>query len=252
MAAPLVAREAAWVIKDLAQYCAPAVAPFSATVKAWLNLVARRPPLGGAFERLAQRTLGKGFPTAERLRAPIEHSAVFVWQTMLQAPKSVNRAQFPVPTEWLKRASMPKLRVVCAWSTPVNVALVDSWACRKVSLKVRPFGGEVALRGGGNASGAYPLIDRIQDISPKTLEEKGFVVTDSLWVLEVEYEEIGAYPPAMTVSAQQRVGVVIELFDAGEPATSPQAAIQALPVAMDMLRLSVLQQPIQTPIVIRT
>ncbi|KYF79942.1 hypothetical protein BE11_41925 [Sorangium cellulosum] len=84
------------------------------------------------------------------------------------------------------------------------------------------------------------------------LEEKGFVVADSLWSVEVEYEEIGAYPPAMTVSAQQRVGVVIELFDAGETAISPQAAIQALPVAMDMLRLSVLQQPIQTPIVVRT
>jgi hypothetical protein len=251
-AAPLVAREAAWVIKHLAQHCAPTTAPFSATVKAWLNLVARRPPLTGAFERLAQRTLGQGFPTAERLRAPIEHSAVFVWQTMLQAAKSVNRAQFPVPAEWLKKASVPTLRVVCAWSTPVNIALVDSWACRKVSLKVRPFGGEAALRGGGNASGAYPLIDRRQDISPKVLEEKGFVVIDSLWVVEVEYEEIGEYPPAMTVSSQQRVGVVLELFDAGETETSPQAAIQAHPLAMGMLRLSVLQQPVQTPIVIRT
>lgn len=251
LAAPLVAREAAWVIKELAQHCAPTAAPFSATVKAWLNLVARRPPLTGAYERLAQRTLGRGFPTAERLRAPIEESAVFIWQTVLQAAKSVNRAQFPVPAEWLKKASMPTLRVVCAWSTPVNIALVDSWACRKVSLKVRPFGGEVALRGGGNASGAYPLIDRRQDISLKVLEEKGFIVTDSLWVVEVEYEEIGEYPPAMTVSSQQRVGVVLELFDAGETATSPQAAIQALPIAMDMLRLSVLQQPIQTPIMIR-
>ncbi|WP_437797173.1 S8 family serine peptidase [Sorangium sp. So ce693] len=252
LAAPLVAREAAWVIKDLAQHCAPTVAPFSSTVKAWLNLVAQRPRLPGAFERLAQRTLGKGFPTAERLRAPIEHSAVFIWQTMLQAAKSVNRAQLPVPAEWLRKASTPTLRIVCAWSTPVNSALVDSWACRKVSLRVRPFGGEAALRGGGNASGAYPLIDRLMDISPKVLEEKGIVAADAPWIIEVEYEEIGAYPPAMTVSAQQRVGVVIELFDAGENATSPQAAIQALPVAMDMLRLSVLQQPIQTPIVIRT
>jgi hypothetical protein len=108
------------------------------------------------------------------------------------------------------------------------------------------------LRGGGNARGAYPLIDRLQDISPKVLEEKGFIIADSLWVVEVEYEEIGEYPPAMTVSSQQRVGVVLELFDAGETAVSPQSAIQALPVAMDMLRLSVLQQPIQTPIVLRT
>jgi hypothetical protein len=97
LSAPLVAREAAWVIKHLTQHSAPTVPPFSATVKAWLNLVAQRPPLTGAFERLAQRTLGKGFPSAERLRAPIERSAVFVWQTMLQGARSVNRAQFPVP-----------------------------------------------------------------------------------------------------------------------------------------------------------
>ena len=81
---------------------------------------------------------------------------------------------------------------------------------------------------------------------------KRFTVTDEPWVVEVEYEEIGEYPPAMTVSSQQRVGVVLELFDAGENPTSPQASIQALPVAMDMLRLGVLQQPIQPRIVIRT
>lgn len=252
LAAPLVAREAAWVLKDLAQHCAPMSAPFIATVKAWMNLVARRPPLQGAFERLGQRSLGKGFPTAERVRAPLEHSAVFVWQTMLQAAKSVNRAQFPVPEEWLKKASAPMLRVVCAWSTPVNIALLDSWACRKVALKVRPFGGEAALRGGGSARGAYPLIDRLWPISLKALEGKGFAVANSPWVVEVEYEEIGEYPPAMTVSSQQRVGIVLELFDDCESPTSPQASIQALPVTMDMLRLAVLQQPIQTPITIRT
>lgn len=252
LAAPLVAREAAWVLKELARHCAPTSVPFSATVKAWLNLVARRPLLQGAFERLAQRSLGKGFPTAERVRAPLEHSAVFVWQTVLQAAKNVNRAQFPVPEEWLKKASAPMLRVVCAWSTPVNIALLDSWACRKVALKVRPFGGEAALRGGGTARGAYPLIDRLLPISLKALEEKGFVVADSSWVVDVEYEEIGEYPPAMTVSSQQRVGIVLELFDDSESPTSPQASIQALPASMDMLRLAVLQQPIQTPITIRT
>jgi Subtilase family len=252
LAAPLVAREAAWAFKHLAQHCPPGSAPFSATVKAWLNLVARRPTLQGAFERLAQRSLGKGFPSAERLLAPLERSAVFVWQTMLQSAGSVNRAQFPVPEEWLRTALAPMLRVVCAWSTPVNIALVDSWACRKVSLKVRPFGGALALRGGGNASGAYPLIDRRQPISIQALEEKGFAISDASWVIEVEYEEIGEYPPAMTVSSQQRVGVVLELFDDIESPTSPQASIQALPVAIDMRCLSVLQQPIQTPITVRT
>jgi hypothetical protein len=170
---------------------------------------------------------------------------------MLQGPKSVSRVQFPVPVEWLMKAGAPYLRVVCAWNTPVNIALVESWACRKVLLKLRPFGSDAALRGGGNADGGYPLINRLFDIQPHALTEKKFVISESLWIIEVEYEEIGEYPPAMTVSPQQRVGVVLELFDANEDPLSPQAAIQSLPVVADMSRLSVLQQPIQTPITIR-
>jgi hypothetical protein len=252
LAAPLIAREAAWAFKELARRCAPGTSPFSATVKAWLHLLARRPELPGAFEKLAQRTLGKGFPTAERIFVPDEKSAVFVWQTMLPAAKIVNRAHFPVPVEWLRKASAPVLRVVCAWSTPVNIALVDSWACRKVTLKVRPFGADDALRGVGNASGAYPLLDRGYGLAPATLGKKGFVVSDAPWIFEVEYDEIGEYPPAMTVSSQQRVGVVLELRDAGETPASPQPFVQALPVAVDMVRLSVLQQPIQPPVTLRT
>ncbi len=117
---------------------------------------------------------------------------------------------------------------------------------------MRPFGGDDALRGVGNASGAYPLLDRHYDLAPAALEEKGFSVSEAPWVFEVEYDEIGEYPPAMTVSSQQRVGVVLELVDMGETPTSPQAFVQALPVAVDMARLSVLQQPIQTAITIRT
>ncbi len=252
LAAPLVAREAAWAVKELAHRCAPGTSPFSATVRAWLHLLARRPPLQGAFEKLAQRTLGKGFPSAERILAPDEGSAVFVWQTVLAAPKSVNRAQFPVPVEWLRKAAAPALRVVCAWNTPVNIALRDSWACRKVSLRVRPFGGNAALRGLGNARGAYPMINRSYDLAPAALEKDSFVVSDAPWIFEVEYEEIGEYPPAMTVSSQQRVGVVLELTDEGETPTSPQPFVQALPVAVDMMRLSVLQQPIQPPVTIRS
>lgn len=252
LAAPLIAREAAWAVKELARRCAPGTSPFSATVKAWLHLLAQRPSLQGAFEKLAQRTLGKGFPSAERILTPNETSAVFVWQTMLPAPKIVNRAQFPVPPEWLKTASAPVLRVVCAWSSPVNIALRDSWACRKVTLKVRPFGAKDALRGTGNANGAYPLLDRQYDLAPSTLEKKNFVISDTPWVFEVEYEEIGEYPPAMTISSQQRVGVVLELMDAGEAPTSPQPFVQALPIAANMTRLSVLQQPVQPPVTIRS
>jgi len=119
LAAPLIAREAAWVVKELARRCAPGTSPFSETVKAWLYFLAQRDLLQGAFEKLARRTLGKGFPSAERILKPDESSAVLVWQTMLSAASIVNRAQFPVPLDWLKKASAPVLRVVCAWSTSV-------------------------------------------------------------------------------------------------------------------------------------
>jgi hypothetical protein len=250
-AAPLVSREAAWAFRELARHCGGQTVPFAGTIKAWMNLVAVRASLKGSFERLALRTLGRGFPTVKRLQQPFPSSAVFVWQTVLQAPKSVSRVQFPVPLSWLTKAGAPRLRVVAAWNSPVNAALVDSWACRKVSIKIRPFGAEEALRGGGTASGAYPLIDRDFDVHPSTLTARGYSPTDALWMLEAEYEEIGEYPPAMTISPQQRVGAVLELSDASEEPHSPQAYVQALPLAVGLDRLSVLNGPLQAPITIK-
>ncbi len=251
VAAPLVAREAAWMFHELARRCGGQTIPFAGTVKAWMALVAQRPKLSGQYERLASRTLGRGLPTAQRLHLPIDRSAVFVWQVVLQGPSAVARVQFPLPRDWLEHASAPRFRVVAAWNTPVNAALLDSWGCRKVGIKVRPFGATEALLGGGTAHGSYPLIDRAFDIRPSRLVEKGFEITDSAWVLECEYEEVGEYPPAMTVSNQQRVGVVVELWDDAEQPVSPQAFIQRLPVALELDRLSVLQQPFEIPIIIK-
>jgi hypothetical protein len=251
VAAPLVSREAAWVFRELVKHCGGQTVPFAGTIKAWMSLVAVRASLKGSFERLALRTLGRGFPSAKRLLQPLDASAVFVWQAVLQAPKNVSRVQFPVPLSWLSKAGKPRLRVVAAWNSPVNAVLVDSWACRKVSIKIRPFGATEALLGGGTASGAYPLIDRDFDIHPSTLTGKGFSPTDALWILESEYDEIGEYPPAMTVSPLQRVGAVLELSDASEQAHSPQAYVQALPLAVGLDRLSVLNQPLQAPITIK-
>jgi hypothetical protein len=251
-AAPLVASEAAWACHELARHTGHNTIPFAGTVKAWLHLVATRPPLSGAHERLAKRSLGRGRPSAQRLLSPSPDSAVFVWQTVLQAPKTVARVRVPVPLDWLKRAIEPKLRVVAAWNGPVNMALADSWACRKVGMRVRPFGGEEALRGGGGTHGGYPLIDRTFDIHPDRLAEKNFTIGDELWVLEAEYEEIGEYPPAMTMSPQQRVGAVIELLDAAASPVSPQSYVQALPIAAELDRLSSVATPLMTPILIRT
>ena len=251
-AAPLVAAEAAWVCQELARHCGQHTVPFAGTVKAWLHLVAQRPPLPGAHERLARRTLGRGFPSAERLRRARPESAVFFWQTVLQAAGAVSRVRIPIPLAWIKTAKQPQLRVVAAWNSPVNMALAESWACRKVGVRIRPFGAASALRGGGVAHGAYPLIDRSFDIDVDGLEEKGFSASEELWVLEAEYEEIGEYPPAMTVSPQQKVGVVVELVDSGDVSVSPQSFVQALPIAAELDRLSALVAPIMAPISIRT
>jgi hypothetical protein len=70
-------------------------------------------------------------------------------------------------------------------------------------------------------------------------------------VLEAEYEEIGDYPLAMTVSPQQKVGVVVELIDEGEAGLSAQSYVQALPISLELDRLSALGTPILTPITIR-
>ena len=249
--APFIAREAAWVFSELAKRCNGQTVPFAGTVKAWLNLVAWRTPLGGSFEQLAKVTLGNGYPTANRLWSPLPESSVFIWQTVLESPENASRVQLPIPLVWLRTAKAPRLRVVCSWNTPVNRALTGSWACRKVNIKIRPFGSNEALRGGGNAKGAYPLIDRNCDISINKLTSKNFVPSETPWVIEVDYNEIGEYPPAMTVSPQQRVGLVFEIFDDDEQPVSPQSAIQSLPFAADLVRLSVLHHPIKAPITIQ-
>ena len=159
--------------------------------------------------------------------------------------------QFPIPLVWIREATSPHLRVVCAWNTPVNIALANSWACRKVLLKIRPFGGPDALRGGGQSRGGYPLIDRDWEISLDALAKAGCEPSDDLWVLEVEYEEIGEYPPAMTVSPQQRVGVALEVYDNSQAPVSPQLAVQSLPLASELIRLSILDQRIETPITVQ-
>jgi len=115
-----------------------------------------------------------------------------------------------------------------------------------VNVKLRPFGADAALRGAGNAPGAYPLIDRTYEISPSHLIASGFSITDSSWVVEIDYEDVSEYPLGVTFSAQQRVGVAIELSDP-EGSESPQDAIQSLPVSAEMTRFSTLEVPVNTP-----
>lgn len=252
-AAPYVAREAAMAMAALRERCPPGTAPFAATVKAFLHLTANRPKLPKRLEDLAKRTLGVGFPRAQRLKAPPPESAVFVWQTALPQPRIEHRVQFPIPLTWLQTAKQPVLRVVCAWLTPVNDALADgSWATRAVTMHVLPFGRAAALRGSGITRGHYPLLDREFDLSPDALQAKGFELVDQNWVIGVSYQVLGPDMPAMAVQPVQRVGLVLELRDDSSEPVSPQSAIQALPIAAHLDVLPVYNSPVGVQISVQT
>lgn len=74
---------------------------------------------------------------------------------------------------------------------------------------------------------------------------------DDAWIVELSYTEIAEYYPAIEFSPQQRVSFAAELRDVAENPVSPQAAIQALPVALTMVRLG-LPVRIAVPIALRS
>ena len=72
-----------------------------------------------------------------------------------------------------------------------------------------------------------------------------------MWLLELSYEQIADYHLGMVFTPQQRVAFAIELFDNANNPVSPQVALQALPAAQTMSRLSIPPQSIKTPVVVR-
>jgi hypothetical protein len=255
-AAPIVAREAALLLRELQKYCPPGVDPFASTARAFLTLVSRHeapyPTLTPAARVLAKRTLGDGRPSADRLGSPSVGTAVFLWQGTLEGPGRGARVRAPVPRDWLNQASAPRARVVCAWNTPVNASAPNVWACRKISLQLRPSLDAAALPAVGKATGAYPLIDKTYDLSVKHLESLNVKLDIDELVLEVAYEEVAPYPPSMTIDEQQRVSIAWELFDDSVASVSPQVSVQALAVTGTMIRLGGMRQPIWSPIRIPT
>lgn len=71
-----------------------------------------------------------------------------------------------------------------------------------------------------------------------------------MWLLEFAYEEIAAYPPGLDFDPQQRVAFAAELVDFGQSQADPQPAIQSLPNAHLMNRLSIQPVPVRNPIII--
>lgn len=246
-AAPLLARETAFSLQKLQQVCEKGAQPFAVTVKAFLVLTATPPVGDDPVQELVSRTLGMGQASAERLESPVYGSGVLIWQGVLDGEDDIARVQIPVPGSWLKEADEPILRLVIAWDPPANVGVRNLWATRRVSARLRIHPDERALRPTLVKSHAsYPLLERIYNL------RRPAPIGGDLWLVELSYEQIADYHPAIEFPPQQRVAFAAELLDRGKKKVSPQPALQSLPIAQTMTRLTVPPSVSRLPIVLRT
>lgn len=253
-AAPMLAREAAFAFAALQRHCEQGAKPFAATAKAFLALTADPPSqISEAVRPLALRTLGRGTATSRRLGVAEPTSAVMVWQGVLAGPEDKARIQVPIPLAWMQEATKPILRVIAAWESPVNAAVEHIWAARRVECQLRQTPAGKALPPKGRNHPTYPLLDRLFDLSEhgaRKSNAEGPPDSD-FWILEVSYKEVAEYVATIDFSPHQRVGIAMELRDAAEVPASPQAALQALPQAVTMGRLTVPENRISNPIVVK-
>lgn len=251
-AAPLLARQVALTLKELQRFCPPGVRPFGVTAKAFLRITAVFPDLPPPVAALAERTIGCGRADPTRLGSPRPSSALFLWQGVIDGNNEIVRVQLPIPIDWLEEAVEPELRLVCCWDPPVNEATRDTWACRQVTARLRPGQDEKALLGRQQVrAGSYPLIDRVYNLAKNKLAKLKTPPGQSLWNLELAYEQIAEYYPAITFASQQRVAFAAELRDVGSEPLSPQESVQRLPTAMSMIRLGIPGTPLEVPIILR-
>jgi hypothetical protein len=246
-AAPLLAREGAFALRSLEGVCEPGAQPYAATVRAFLATTATEPVSDAAVAPLVKRTLGYGTAHAERLGSPRGETAVLLWQGVLEDKNDLARIQIPIPRDWLKEASGPKVRLIVAADVPVNAAVSQIWASRKLVARLRPHPEARALRGKLNAVDTYSLVGREYDLSRVDTDE----LDTDIWILELSYEEIADYLPSMAFPSQQRVAFAAELFDANKFQSSPQPFLQAMAFTKTMTRLSVPPSVARVPIVLR-
>jgi hypothetical protein len=249
-AAPLLARECAFTVQRLQRVCERGAQPFSVTVKAFLALTAAPPVDEEAVRELAERTLGRGRATAQRLDAPSAGTGVMIWQGVLEDEKDIARIQVPIPADWLGEATEPYLRLIVAWDPPVNAAVKHLWATRNVSAKLRMHPEAPAQRTSRlKPHGSYPVLERLYDLRklPANLTVEG-----DTWLIEIAYEQIAEYHAAMAFPPQQRVAFAAELLDRGPRKLSPQSHLQALAITKTMTRLTVPPTAARLPVVLRT
>ena len=247
-AAPLLAREASFALDTLGQYCQHGASPFAVTLKAYLALSAIPPVSDERIKTLVARASGQGSASSKGLLVPNPQTVVMIWQGVIESPKDIVRVRVPIPREWLQAASSPHMRLVVSWDPPVNAAAHHVWACRKVNSRLRVNPDAHAMRFKRSPSNSYPLTNRVYDL--KRLP-KGETVKGDIWLVELSYEQIADYSPGIEFSLQQRVSFAAELWDDSEEPASPQGALQSLPIAQTMNRLSVPPTIVRNPVVIR-
>ena len=241
-AAPLLAREAAFVLAELRRFCPPEIRPYVCTAKAILALtaddVAARLP--SEYHEVSGRALGNGRASAERLRQPHPDSALVFWQGFAERAGDKLRVRIPIPEAWLDAAAAPQLRICIAWDTPVNSA-VESWACRDVSLTLCATEEADGASGSRRKSAGYPLYFRTWDLRKAAGETPP---TDDFWIVEMSYEQIAAYAAGHLPTPLQRIAFAAELRDIGETPQSPQSFIQQIPASHEMTRFSTVALPL--------
>lgn len=248
-ATPLLAAEAAICLHKLQEVCIQGARPFAVTAKAFLALTPAPPVGDAAVSALVARTLGRGTASFNRLVQPTTGSAVLLWQGVLENDSDIARVQLPIPKAWLEEADEPFARIITVWDPPVNAAIQHLWATRNVNTKLRPDPEGKALHPTSHVGHkSYPCSDKKYSLAKAVAEDR---IDSDLWTLELSYEQIGEYHPALDFPPQQRVGIAIEIYDRTQHA-SPQPAMQALPVAQTMTRLSVPPLISRTPILLRT
>ena len=250
-AAPILAREAAFTLQRLQDFCEQGSQPFAVTARAFLTLTADAPVADHQVQALVDRTLGNGKAQAARLTRPIAGSAVLIWQGYIESPDDKVRVQLPIPIEWLASAEEPVLKIVICYDPPVSETAHTTWACRKVTPVLRLGPEEHAVRAPSGSPASFPVIQRQYRLAKYKPGSRIPAVGD-MWLLEFAYSEIAPYPPGMDFDPRQRVAFAAELIDKGESPHDPQPTMQALPIAQSMNRLSVQPTPLRIPIIVKT
>ena len=237
LAAPLLAREAAFVFEVLRPKCPGDSRPFACAVKAVLALtaddVATR--LSAALQPLAKRTIGYGRGSAARFQQATQQRARFVWQGVIAHEEDLVRVQLPIPADWIAQASSPQLQLCVAWDTPVCAAAENQWSCREVKVTIRPGPEADAFHGSKGKIEGYPLFRRSWKLD-KARRKKA--VEGDLWVLEFRYSQTAAYAAGHIVPPSQRLAFAAEMWDEAEVPAEPHGFIQRLPIASTLVRLS--------------